>query len=198
MLLLTIVKYLTTMVTDSVVKYNSKAQENETAQSIRIADYYLSAIDNNISFFAFSVFSVEAIVNAFDKIPQKLKDTEKVYLSDNGLNFMDNPDGSKRITPQTLASNKLLIPESYRQYVVDSQIEIIIRQYEAIGDSNNNKAITFTRLCQGKSDNPKELLNCDDQVFKKSAKYILVNSAEDINVPLEIGIVCGLNAPYKT
>jgi hypothetical protein len=181
------------MVTDSVVKYNSKAQENETAQSIRIADYYLSAIDNNISFFAFSVFSVEAIVNAFDKIPQKLKDTEKVYLSDNGLNFMDNPDGSKRITPQTLASNKLLIPESYRQYVVDSQIEIIIRQYEAIGDSNN-----YYRMLNGLPNYTTDIIG-EDYVKLPDDVYIRYNidpnlyihqlSSEDLRVITTKGIL---------
>lgn len=119
MLLNTILKYLTTMVDSAVVKYNTKALENETTRSAKVADYYMSAVENTSTFYAYPSFSVEAIVNA--GVP--------TYTVDDF--------NAKRYTAYTLSQNPNLILPMYHKAIVNEQKKIIIREYEIYGDSNN-------------------------------------------------------------
>lgn len=119
MLLQTMVQNITQMVDSAVIKYNKLALDNETTQSLRVADYYISAVEKTSSFWSYDRFSVEAIINA-------------------GIPTYDtNDDDLKQYTAESLAMVKELIPEKYRHKVVEEQRKLIISDFEAYGDNNN-------------------------------------------------------------
>ena len=119
MLLQTLLKNINTIVNSAIIKYNKKATDNETLSSARVADYYMGAEEKLLTFWSFDRFSTDAIINS--GMP--------TYPSDN---YETNT-----FTVSTYAANKKLIPEVYRDAVVNEQIRIIVSEYEFYGDGNN-------------------------------------------------------------
>lgn len=121
MLLQTMLKHLTTIVDSAVIKYNRKALENETAQSIRVYDFYIASVEKTSTFASYPRFSQQAIVNA--GVP-----TYTPVQS----NILEG-----KYTAMMMSVNKNYIPNEYRQRVVEEQRKINIEAYERNGDGNN-------------------------------------------------------------
>lgn len=119
MLLQTLLKHLTTVIDSAVVKYDKTAQENETLQSRRIADYYEAAVTKTSEFYSYDRFSQDAIINA-------------------GVPVYDIANYEQgQYTAMTYVADKERIPVQYRDRVVEEQRKIIISNYEENGDYNN-------------------------------------------------------------
>lgn len=108
MLLDTFVKYTKTVVSNSVVKFNYKAKEYETVDSLRNADEYIAAIQKTDRFDLYPEFNIDSIVSA-------------------GL-------GHLGYDTFELASNPDMIPRQYRDAVLKFERQSIINDFIEVND----------------------------------------------------------------
>lgn len=114
-------KNLTTIVDSAVIKYTRLAQENETVQSRRFYDIYISSAEGTSTFNTYEGFYTSAITNA--GVP---------VASVSEANILTGP-----YTAMMMRANKHRIPMAYRQRVVEEQRKMTIDEYERVGDLNN-------------------------------------------------------------
>lgn len=108
LLLNTFVKYTKTMVNNSVVKFSYKAKDNETIESLRNADEYISALKKADRFDLYNEFRIESI--------------KKANLDKFGYSAFD------------LANNPELIPKKYRDIVLNYERQAIVDEFIELND----------------------------------------------------------------
>lgn len=108
MLLDTFIKYTKTMVTNSVVKFNYKAKQYETVDSLRNADEYMAAVQKTDRFDLYSEFNIDSVRGAGLE-----------YLGYDVFELASNPDS---------------IPKKYREDVLNQERQIIINEFVEYND----------------------------------------------------------------
>lgn len=99
----TLFKDLQTIMKSVVIKFEKYAKENETVDSLRESDRYISARNAEDTFHTYQTFDVPAITNAGVLDP---------------------------VLAKTYAKDKYLIPDGLRETVVEEQRKLIINSYE--------------------------------------------------------------------
>jgi hypothetical protein len=119
LLLQTLLKHLTSVIDSSVIKFEFLAQKNETADSKRFSDLYISSINDTLTFASVDKFPVDVIAAA--DVPT----------------YDPDEPNSGYFTLIEYAQDKNLIPNDFRSDVVEYMKNDIINRYEDDGDQNN-------------------------------------------------------------
>jgi len=171
----TIVKDIKTLVNNSTIKIDSVAKQYETLESISDSDRYISAVQKTDRFDLYSTFDIDAVGEAFTSETGQL-------LIDEELQFQ-------------YANNPHLIPEQYKDKVLNKQREYIIRDYVEIND--------YYRMLHGlpniKTDESEFIRLTDDQLSRSGIinyDYIHTFSNDEIYKVEESGVLNEIISQY--
>ena len=129
-------EFLTNNVPKMVIKYNRDAKKNETLESRRAADIYISVRQGTDSWVTFKYFEKEVIRNAAKRIPLELSDNDvDIYWRD-----------------------KNRIPVKYRSYFIKAQEDWILANYEEKNE--------YYRMLHGLPPIDAEDLYLDDSIYE--------------------------------